>query len=183
MITYPYIISRHTATIVTLVEAKQWLRMDIEGYDAENDLISSLIASAIGYVEDACNIQLGVSTYRWETTCQPCEIRDTFYIQAITSINHRVDGSNELIEGANYSLWRTGPRGSVIDWTGGYISRSDRFTLEFTAGFPDGEVPPRLKMAIRALVVHWYDNREDSVSEKKTFTDKLIAPFVNAYFG
>lgn len=181
--TYPYVISKHTATIITLIEVKQWLRMDIVGYDAENDLIAALIAGAVGYIEEACNIQLGVSTFRWETPWQPCEIRDTFYVQALTSINHRVDGADELIADTNYSLWRTGPRGSAIEWKDNYTSSSDRFIIEFTAGFPEGEVPPRLKMAIRALVVHWYDNREDFVSEKKTFSDKLIAPFVNAYVG
>ena len=181
--TYPYLKSRHTDLIVSVDEAKEWLRLDIQGYDRENALIEDLLNSAIGFVEDACNIQLGISTFQWDTSCLPTKIPDTSYVQAIISIKHRVDGVMQVIGPENYSLWRTGPRGSRIEWGTGFSSSSDRFTVEFTAGFPDGDVPPRLKMAVRVLTVQWYDKREDSVSEKKTFADKLISPYTVGYAG
>lgn len=181
MLTYPFITEKYSEPIITLVQAKEWLRVDIPGFTGEDDNIEALIASAVDYVESECNISLGVSDYEWDTNCLPSEIRDTFYIKSITSIEEKTDSGLSLIDSANYDFIRVSKRRSQICWKSPYSTTSSRFVVKFKAGLE--VVPPRLLMAIRALITEWYDRPGDTVSEKRTFADKLLAPFVIMYAG
>ncbi|KQS33967.1 hypothetical protein ASG33_08020 [Dyadobacter sp. Leaf189] len=149
----------------------------------DNDLVEDLIKSAADYIEERCNLSLGISTYEWEADCLPGVIPDTFYVQEVLSISGLNSSGSTLVENTNYRLVRTGKRGRMIKWAEGYRSTYSGFTVTFTAGFKEDEIPPRLLMAMRALISEWYDNRGNLTQEKKTFVDNLLALDTIGYAG
>lgn len=168
---------------ITLEQARTWLRMDIPDFEDDDDDIATSVYAAIDYVERECNFSLTVSDYEWYTNCLPCEIRDTFYVRSITSIESRVEGSNTTLDSINYELIPAGERRAYIKWKEGFTVDSDHFIVKFKAGFLPGEYPERILMAVRALISEFYHERGDGIKEKKTMVDKLLAPFIIPYAG
>jgi uncharacterized phiE125 gp8 family phage protein len=181
--TFPYLVSRYTSEPVTLDEAREWLRLDIAGYEAEDSTIAQLVESAIDYVEKECNISLGVSEYEWYTECLPCVINDAAYVKSIVSIEEETETGYTAINESNYSLIQTGERSTRIKWKSDFSSSADSYKIRFTAGFNEGEIPQRLLIAVRILISKWYDNRNDSVEEKKTAVDRILSAFRIPYAG
>lgn len=180
---YPILKERYTTEPVSLDEAREWLRLDIDGYEDEDTVLAVLVDSAIDYIERECNLSLGISTYEWYPECLPSEIRDTYYIQSITSIE--VDGATgfEVIPDTNYTLIPASERRSKIRWNETYTTTGSNFRVTFTAGFEDGKIPPRILLAVRVLVSKFYESRGDNPEEKKTVVDRLLSSFKIPYFG
>jgi hypothetical protein len=177
MNSYPFISEKYTSIIIPLDRAKEWLEMDIDGYEERDHLINDCIQSAVGSAESDLNFQLGVSTYTWNTDCLPTKMRDTFYVQSITSIKI----GDTLVDAANYRLVKTSERESIILWKS-VPKVSDICEVIFTAGIPEGKIPADLLQAVRARLAEHY-KREDGVAEKKTLSDKLLTPFIIPYAG
>lgn len=180
---YPYLIEKYNSEPVTLDEAREWLRLDIPGYEAEDSTIAALVESAVDYVEKECNISLGISEYEWYTECLPCVINDAAYVKSIVSIVEETESGYTEIDNSNYTLIQTGERSTCIKWKTDFSSSADSYKIRFTAGFNDGEIPQRLLMAVRILISKWYDNRNDSVEEKKTAVDRILSAFRIPYAG
>jgi hypothetical protein len=172
---YPFITEKYTDAIVDLNLVKQWLEMDIDGYEGRDDLIEACIKSAIASVETECNFQLGISTYNWFTLSTPYKFNDTAYVKEIVSI--KVGGT--LIDSSFYGLIRTSERSSVIIWNQ-VPTVAGIYEVVFKAGLDT--VDPGLLQAVRARITEHY-KREDSVAEKRTLSDKLLAPFIIPYAG
>lgn len=185
MKSYPFVTEKYTTEVISLDRAKAWLRKDIPGYNGEDDNITELIYSAVDYVETECNISLGVSTYEWHADCLPCEIPDTFYVREIVSIQSLTGSTLAPVDSVNYSLFKNSKRRSTIQWSPDYSADVDvdGYVVRFKAGFESDKIPPRLLMAVRALIAAWDTDRDDSVSERKTVSDKILAPYVLAYAG
>jgi uncharacterized phiE125 gp8 family phage protein len=183
LLTYPFIATKHTTQIVTLNEAREWLRVDIGGYEDDDNVINALILSATDYVEKKCNLSLGVSDYEWHTFSLPCIMRDTFFVRSITSIEEKTGSGLNAIDPSNYELVPASKRRHLILWKNGYYNNGSGFLVKFKAGFEAGKVPPTLLMAIRALIAGWFDGREDAINEKKTLSDKLISTYRIGYAG
>ncbi|MCF2443649.1 phage head-tail connector protein [Dyadobacter sp. CY345] len=178
----PFITEKYTHDIVTLRQAREWLRMDIPGYDGEDSVILMAIESAVSWVETYCNLSLGISDYEWNTDCLPNSFNDVFYIQSITSIDYRGESGYLGVNSNNYELIQVSKRRSEIEWFNTQIS-SNRYKIKFKAGFPDGQVPAVLLDAIRARIAERFENRGDGVSEKKTLSEKLADQFKIPYAG
>jgi len=172
----PFISEKYNTEVISLALAKEWLEMDIDGYEGKDDLIQECIDSAVASIESTCNLQLGLSTYTWNTTCLPVTFTDTFYVKEIVSISK--DGV--VIPDSQYRLMQISKRSSVIVWNNAPSTWQD-FQIVFKAGF--ATVPKDLKQAIRARIGEYYLNRGDGVSEKKTLSDKLIASYIIQYAG
>ncbi|MCE6992098.1 phage head-tail connector protein [Dyadobacter sp. CY323] len=177
---YPVRTQKYDTLPIALEKALAWLRIP-DSYMGDNDLVKDLIVMAADYVETECNISLGISTYEWEADCLPGVIPDTFYVQEISSISGSNASGVNLIIDTDYRLLKTGKRGRKIKWIDGYRHDYTGFTITFTAGFDEEEIPPRILMAIRALIAEWYDNRGNLTQEKKTFVDNLLAPYAIPY--
>jgi uncharacterized phiE125 gp8 family phage protein len=180
---YPILKERYTNEPISLDEAQEWLRLDIEGYEDEDTVLAALVESAIDYVERECNLSLGVSTYEWYPDYLPCEIRDTYYIRSITSIEVEGESGFELIQSTNYSLIPASERRTKIRWIEGFSSTGSNFRVTFKAGFEEGKIPPRILLAVRVLLSKFYENRGDNAEEKKTVVDRLLSSFKIPYFG
>lgn len=180
---FPFLVSKYTTEPVSLDEAREWLRLDIQGYEAEDSTIAQLVLSAIDYVEKECNISLGVSEYEWNTECLPREIKDAAYVKSIVSIEEETEAGYTAIDSQNYTLIKTGERSTRIKWKSGFSSSADAYKVSFTAGFEEGEIPERILMAVRILICKWYDSRGDTVEEKKTVVDRILSAFKIPYAG
>ncbi len=182
---FPYITQRYSHEIVTLEQARAWLRMDIEGYVAEDDLISELIAEAISSIEEECGFTLGISDYAWNCDgFRPCNFSNIGWITEITAISYTEDLDPVDFETTDYRLIRTGKRDSKIKWSKDLsVSSSYEHILTFKAGFAEGDMPPMLVTAIRLRLGGLFEMRNDGVSERKTASDKLLMQFKNAYAG
>ncbi|MDR6805566.1 putative phiE125 gp8 family phage protein [Dyadobacter sp. BE34] len=180
---YPILKEKYTVSPVTLVQAKQWLKLDIPGYVAEDAKIQELIDEAIGYVETETNLSLAVSDYEWYTSTLPCEIRDKYLIQSITSIEEEGDSGFTVIPASNYSLIRESELRSRIRWAASFRTSKTFFRVTFKAGYPEGKIEKNLLRAVRGLIAEWYEAPGDYVREKKTMVDRLLAPFVLPYAG
>lgn len=156
--------------------------MDIDGYDREDSVILMAIESAVNWVENHCNLSLGISDYQWNADCLPCTFNDVFYIQSITSIEFKGESGYISISPIDYELIKVSKRRSVIEWFNPGFS-SNRFKVSFKAGFSEGQVPAVLLDAIRARISERFENRGDGVSEKKTLSEKLADQFKIPYAG
>ena len=187
MKSYPFITQKYTNSVVSIDLVKQWLEMDIAGYDGKDDLIKACIASAVSSVETECNFELGISSYEWNTFGLPCEIRDTYHIQTIDSIAYKGGDSPEsdgytIIHSNMYELMRVSKRRSSIFWHPSLPDlKADLVKVKFKAGLET--VPDDLLQAIRARIGEHFVNRGDGVSEKRTLSDKLLSPYVIPYVG
>ena len=179
----PFIVERYTHDIVTLKQAREWLRMDIPGYEEEDSVILMAIESAVSRVEEECNLSLGISEYVWNTHCLPGEFKDTFYVKSITSIEYRGTSDYLVAPALDYELVQISKRRSVLLWAEKLSYSPDRVRISFKAGFEQGKVPPIYLQIIRAMVSEHFDNRGDGVSEKKTLSEKLMDKVKIGYAG
>lgn len=175
--TFPYILTKYTDEPITLEEARKWLRMDIEGYEEDDDSVAKALLAAIDKVETEIDSTLCVSTYQWNTWCFPCDFGSKNLIRSITSIQYH-DGNNYLtLDTDKYSLVRTGELSSKIYYSDLPTVESSNFPIivTFTAGYQIGEIPDRILQAVRALTGEFYNGfLGDTVSEKRTLSDKLL---------
>ena len=179
----PYLVEKYSNEIVTLEDAREWLRMDIGGYTAEDELINRAIAAAVDMTERDCNVQLGISTFEWITSCRPCEFIDAFQIKTIESIYYQYNGSYTLIAGSDYELERTGELMSRICWINSNNYTRYKHKVRFTAGYAENEVPQSLLNAIRAQIGATFEDRGDGPNEKRTLSDKIKNNFRIGYAG
>lgn len=175
--TYPFILEKYVDEPVSLGEAREWLRMDVDGYEDEDNSIESALTAAIAKVEHDLDATLCVSTYQWNTWCFPCDFGGKNMVRELISISYH-DGTEYVVLPTNkYSLVRTGELRSKIYYGDNIpeISTSN-FPVQvvFTAGYELGSIPENILQAVRALTAEFFDNRGDGVSEKRTLSDKLI---------
>jgi len=176
-------------TPVSLAEAKVHLRVDSTD---ENDLITSLIEAATGYLDGRAGI-LGrpIVTQSWRLdTPGPVGGRIAICmpdVQSITSVKYLVSGVETTWSSAQYRLGRAGLSSWFVEAKDGYSfpaadDQEDAFRVTFAAGFGDADdVPGPIKQAILLLVGAWYANRE-GVSSVQTYAmplavEALLAPF------
>lgn len=179
---FPFIVQRYDHDIVTLPQAREWLRMDIPGYDGEDNSIVMAIQSAVSRVESTCNLSLGISTYEWNVDCRPCDFEDVFYVQEIVGISYYDTDNYTPIDTTKYRLKRLGTLRSEIKWIDYPVDREiDDYKITFKAGMPEGTVPGDLLLAIRSMIVQQFDTRGDIVAEKKTLSDKLMENYRIGY--
>jgi uncharacterized phiE125 gp8 family phage protein len=142
---------------VTLDELKQYLRIDHADDDAE---VSALGVAAREFVETYTGLALPVQT--WELTARDwpaCVIvLPKPPLQVVVSIKHRTAAGAVVTLAANTDYIADLAGGTVepvTSWprVGDY---PDAVQVRFTAG---GSTPESLKLAIKSLAAHWYDNR------------------------
>lgn len=172
----PYVIEYHNQEIVSLSDAKDWLRMDGIINSAEDRVISELIVSAVQLAEKTINIHLAPSTFEWITDC-PVVI-DFAEVRSVEKVEKLVDGEFELVPESEYLFHRTGNLRSRLSWFNPIIGT---FKVTFQAGY---QTPPAgLLIALRALIGELFDNRADTVAEKRTLSDKILDKYRSGYAG
>ena len=166
--------------LVTVQEMIDWLRAEPE----DCYLIESLIEAAVTHVENETGMTLGTVGEVTQTIggAWPLSLRGTpaegedFLLERWTgSAWETVDASAYYLDGAFVRL-----AGSSPDF-----GTSPRFRATYTTGYPDGQQPAPVQLAVKMLVGHWYENREAVViagvgatpHEVPMAVDRLLAPY------
>ena len=165
-----------SGAIVTLAEAKLHLRVD---YTDDDALIQGLIDAAVAHL-DGYSGRLGrpLLNQTWaqsfaDFTSSPWRLRFADF-NAVTSITYYdLSNASQTLSSTIYSV--------LTDEIGPYITlqsgksypniypRDDAITVTWTCGFgaTAANIPADIKVAIKMMVTHWYENRGVIVTEKR----------------
>lgn len=156
-----------TSEPVTLADAKNHLRVDIDDDDA---LIAGLIVAAREEFENQADKTLFTTTYRL--------VLDTFphsYIislprpplVSVASLVYTLDDDTDVtLPTSDYFVDTNAWPGRVVlrdgyNWPSVTLRESSAVVITYTAGYAStANIPQRYKQAILLLVGHWYENRE-----------------------
>lgn len=187
--------------IITLEEAKSYLRVDSSHDD---DLIEEIITAARVFVEGPdgrLNVLFAEQTWMLQLDTFPSEgeiMIPLHPVQSIVSINYydedgnfqQVSSPDYYLDGHNRPPWilTTGE----FDWPA-VLAAANSVEITFIGGFAAGNesesgannistnVPKQVKLAMKMLVQHWYDNR--GLIAQGTFDDlpfgikRILQPF------
>lgn len=173
---------------VSLEEAKQYCRVD---HEDENSLIESLIVAAVDYLDGPSGI-LGraIIEQTWLLELDAWPSRLVLPIEPVTGLTvqytDKLGAEIDVSEGVMVIIKAPSAR-TVLEWVDGFMAPelSDvRYPVKITitAGFGAAEdVAEGLKVAIKMMVGHWYDNREPvvmgSVAELPMAVNALLARY------
>jgi len=165
------LVTAPTVEPVTTAEAKLHLRVDI---DADDALIAALIQAAREQVEAVTDRALITQTWAWHADAFPQT--DTLELllpplQSVTSITYTdADGDVHTFASSNYQVDTASAPGRIVlvsgaSWPADTLRAANGVTVTFVAGYGDAgsAVPASLRAAMKLLVGHWYEHREQVV--------------------
>jgi len=158
---------------LSTADAKAHLRVDSSD---ENAYIDALVIAARNYVERATNRALITQTWKLTLDRFPCKhvpiLLKRSPLQSVSSIVY-IDGdgaeqtwsSGEYVVDAASTPGRVGP-GPDYEGPDAQLDRFAACTITFIAGYgaSSASIPAPLIHAIRMLVAHWFENREDVIT-------------------
>lgn len=197
----PVLVTPPGSTPVSLVEAKAHLRVDSTD---EDDLITSLIGAATGYLDGYAGILgrcLMEQMWRQDYEAFLCPdvppvslpsrigfaLRLPFPdVTGVTVKYYDQNNAQQTVDSANYVVLDD-ELGSFVGFSYHYVApntyfRLDAVSVQLTAGADDAaSVPAALRHAILLLVGDWYQSRETAQSGRIAAlpfaVDALVAPF------
>lgn len=153
------------SAVMTLAEAKEWLRVDDT---AEDGVIQSLIEAATAKFDGPKGIGVAVMQQTWNLTLDEfpaCDIEIPLGpVTAITHIKYfDLTGTLQTLDSSNYRT-NLGASPAMIEpvlyWPGTFLRRG-AVEVRFVAGAATSEdVPADLMQMIRMMLAHLYRNRE-----------------------
>ena len=167
---------------VTVTEAKSHMRVDTSDDDT---LIGGLITGATLYAQTYTNRAFVTQTLELRIDSFPAtEIRlPRSPSQSITSIVYvDTDGATQTWASSNYVIDSNSKPARLrpdfnVDWPS-VREQMDAATITLVAGYgAASDVPEGIKLAIKHLVAHWYENREGSTVDMKVH---LVPLAINA---
>jgi len=181
-------ISKATTMPVTLTEAKRQLRLD--EITEDDDHVRTLIYAVSDHIERQYNVALITKTVTEYHSAFPSLANDPLRLHiapgiAVTSVHYtNEDGTLTEFDSSKYTTGK-GTRDMFLvpkpdyEWPTDAIQKPDAVRVIYTAGYgvDPQSVPPAVRLAILNLVGKFDANREDSVSEKTTASDRLLASF------
>jgi uncharacterized phiE125 gp8 family phage protein len=172
-------------TIITVADLKAHLRVT---HTQEDTLISALRSAAISWVEEHCNIKLGSYTARgylpdWRVAYFPIGP-----VTAITEVKYQTTADKDYttdLTTLGTTLWYTDEitqpaRIAFRDYPTTYDYALTPVVVTFTAGYTT--MPAPVLQAIRLLVAHMYENRQEEITgtistRLKFGLEALLNPF------
>lgn len=168
---------------ITLPEMKAYLRVDDDG---EDDLISGLIKAARLTVESASRRILIEQHWRMIMDCWPQGGKVLLPISPLLAVDSirvldAAGAATEVPAGSIALDAASDPPCMVVSDAPEPGKPRNGIEIELRAGYgasPDA-VPATLKLAIKILVAHWFENRGDVVGEQilPPAAMALMAPF------
>ncbi|NTU67971.1 MAG: hypothetical protein HGB02_03715 [Chlorobiaceae bacterium] len=140
------------------------------GTTAHDTMLDDLIAAATAEVEEICSRALITQT--WELVLPENALcgRDIMIprppLQSVTSVQYTDSNGDQQTASADlYQVDIKAEPGRIklepgSQWPAVGVGYSEPVMVKFVAGYGDAstDVPQKIKQAIIALVVHWYDN-------------------------
>ena len=172
-------------SVITVADLKSHLRVD---HSDEDTLIEALRDTAIAWIEDYCNTRLGDVT--------AVGYLDFFYnarfpvgpVNSITSVTY-TDTSNttQTLNAANY-WFDIKTKSARITFDNAPDLYDDTFhavQINMNLGYAEADVPQPMLHAIRLLVGHLYENRQQVISGGNVIRElplgihALVSPYRN----
>lgn len=178
---------------LTLEEVKEYLRVDT---DSEADLITSFIIAARRQVE--ARTYRPLITQSWLLSLDFSEISDIveinkFPLQTVDSIKYfDIDGNIQTIDSSKYIVDKNSNpcRVQFTDLPSTIKNQINAMQIKFTCGYGDlaSDVPDDIKLAMKFIIGHYYENRQDvvtgtQVNEIPQSSQFLLEPYRNNVFG
>ena len=178
---------------LTLEEVKEYLRVDT---DSEDDLITSFIIAARRQVE--ARTYRPLITQSWLLSLDFSEISDIveinkFPLQTVDSIKYfDIDGNIQTIDSSKYIVDKNSNpcRVQFTDLPSTIKNQINAMQIKFTCGDGDlaSDVPDDIKLAMKFIIGHYYENRQDvvtgtQVNEIPQSSQFLLEPYRNNVFG
>jgi len=166
-----------TENAVTLESIKDQLRLT-PGWTHEDELLRGLRRSAERWVENKCGLKLLTQTWysyydAWPESDDYDEIELPYYpLQSVPSSGVYYTDSSGGSTTFSSTAWdadtATRPSRVVLDynddWPSVTLHNKNPIRVEAIYGYTTaGNVPDDIKLAIRLLIAHWYENREAAV--------------------
>ena len=183
------VITHPSVEPVSLDEAKLWLKIDTSPATEhdDDDLIESvIIPAARELVEDIIDQCLQTQTLELSLDEFPSSgviELPKGPLQSVSSIKYfDSDGIAYTLDTSNYIVDTSSNPGRVIlaygtSWPSFVAYPSNPIKIRYIAGHEDNSpydpVDRKIKIAMRLLITHWYDNRDFEVVASGTVTAKL----------
>lgn len=158
---------------VTLAEAKSHLRVDITD---EDSLITNLIVAARRLIESLTDLKLINQTWKLVRDDYPDDDELKIPVGPLSSVvsikTTDGDGNEETFSSSEYIVDADSLLGRIVlkdgsDWPSPDAGLQEINAVEVTFvaghGTEASDVPEELKLAVKMLVGHWYENREATV--------------------
>lgn len=156
-------------TPVSLAECKSHLRITAS---TEDDYIHDLLDAAVAFTDGMGALGKAMVTQKWRQYFgpNPGSVRLAILpVQAVTKIAYYdPDGNEQTATLTDFDVFGNGQATSVQPSAGKSWpttqDRPDAIWIEYESGYGDAaDVPTPLKHAIKMLVAHWYEHRENAV--------------------
>lgn len=165
------LVTAYSDTLLKIGEVNTWLKVsaDVD----ENELVTSLIKTAISTIENICNIS--IFSQVWENYFDDfpnSDVRTKLYpanVSSITSIKYNDEDSAQQTLSTNIytSDLVTQPASVILKIDQEYPTtdlQRNNVIIRFSAGWATWVlIPDILKTAIKMTVTHWYENRQPVV--------------------
>ena len=172
-------------TIITVADLKTQLRVT---HSLEDTLIGAMRSAAISWVEEHCNIKLGSYTARGYLPGFYNSRIPIGPVTAVSEVKYQVTEDTDYdtdLSTLDAGLWFTDlisqpSRIAFRDVPSVYEYSLNPVVISFTAGY--GTIPAPVLQAIRLLVAHMYENRQEEVigtitTRLKFGLEALLNPF------
>ena len=172
-------------TIITVADLKAHMRVT---HTAEDTLISALRSAAISWVEEHCNIKLGSYTARGYLPGFYNSRIPIGPVTAVSEVKYQVTADTDYdsdLTTLDAGLWFTDlisqpSRIAFRDVPSVYEYALNPVVVSFTAGYTT--MPTPILQAIRLLVAHMYENRQEEITgtistRLKFGLEALLNPF------
>ena len=161
-------------TIITVADLKTQLRVT---HSLEDTLIGAMRSAAISWVEEHCNIKLGSYTARGYLPGFYNSRIPIGPVTAVSEVKYQVTEDTDYdtdLSTLDAGLWFTDlisqpSRIAFRDVPSVYEYSLNPVVISFTAGY--STIPAPVLQAIRLLVAHMYENRQEEITG--TITTRL----------
>lgn len=190
------LITPPTTEPLSLEEAKLHLRLEEPVLEAENVYVGGLVAAARRHVEKVTGRALVTQTWEAVEDGFPCaELRlAKGELQSVTSVKYLdAAGAEQTLDAAAYqvdAVRRPGRLGGRVvlapgaAWPATAAGRINAVRVRFVAGYGAASaVPDDIKQAMRLLIGHLYEHREEEITGTITSRfaiakDALLTPYM-----
>ncbi len=167
----PYVVTQPSEEPLTLDEAKAHLRVDA---DDEDDLITAYLTAARSFYEAAIwrsliTQTLAVRMVEWPY-CEYIQLPRP-PIQSVTSVVYTdSDGNTSTMSAGDYTVFNNGDHGLLWlgygnGWPSVTLQPGPSIVITYVVGYGLAAAVPELdKQAIRLILGHFYENREEVVA-------------------
>ena len=172
-------------TIITVADLKSHLRVT---HTQEDTLIGAMRSAAIAWVEEYCNIKLGSYTARGYLPGFYNSYIPIGPVTAITEVKYQTTADKDYdtdLSTLGATLWYTDiisqpARIAFRDYPQTYDYALTPVVVSFTAGY--STMPTPVIHALRLLVAHFYENRQEEITGSITARLKFgLEALLNPY--